>query len=84
MNRDEMLKKLRLTEAQYRDLMAKYVTFCKSLDNSQKRVVRHNMPKLEKAAKSFGPDVTVEDFKKFCGPEILECGIGGCWGGDDD
>lgn len=83
MNRDEMLRKLGLTDAQYRDLMGKLLTFCQSLDDSQKRVVRHNLPNLEEAARSFGPDVSVEDFKRFCGTQILECGWG-CMGGDDD
>lgn len=83
MTREEMLKKLRLTEAEYTDLISQFLKFTGNLDEAQKRVVRHNMPKLEKAARSFGPDVTVEDFKKFCGPVLLADGWG-CWGGEDE
>lgn len=83
MTHREMIAKLGLTEAQYRDLMANFLTFCRTLDDAQKRVVRHNMPKLEEAARSLGPDVSVEDFQKFCGPEIGACGLG-CWGEGDD
>jgi hypothetical protein len=80
MNHDEMLRKLGLTEAQYRDLMDKFLKFCQGLDEDQKKLVRHNLPSLEQAAKSFGPDVSVEDFKKFVGEKIIICGLG-CMGG---
>jgi len=83
MSHEEMLKKLGLTEAQHRDLMTKLLHFCRSLDDSQKKVVKDNLPTLEEAARSFGPDVSVEDFKKFCGKEILVCGWG-CMGGHTD
>ncbi len=86
MTHREMIEKLGLTEKQYRELMKRFAEFCKSLDEDQKRVVRHNLPRMEQAARSLGPDVTVEDFKEFCGTEVSAMGMG-CFaedGGDED
>jgi hypothetical protein len=83
MTRREMLEKLGLTEEEYADLMKKTLGFCKSLNEAQKRVVKSSLPSLEEAARSFGPDVSVEDFKGFVGHEIIACGVG-CWEEDDE
>ena len=72
MTHDEMLKKMHLTDGELRDLLRKFHSFFKSLDKQQQAVVKYSLPKLERAAKTFGPDVTpdnLEDLLEAAGNE---------------
>jgi len=65
MTHKQMLKKLGLTEDEHRDLVTKFAAFHSSLNENQRRVVRHSMPTAEQAAKSFGRGVTAEHIERL-------------------
>lgn len=69
MTRNELLARMGLTEKQLMELLHKFRHFYKSLDPKQKSVVKHSLPTLEAAAKSFGPDVTVDDLHELFGTD---------------
>lgn len=89
MTHKEMLKRMGLTEEEFRDLLTKFRHFYDLLNANQKAVVTRSLPTLEAAARSFGPDVSVEDMQELLGADAA----GGVFGsnvlgqqtnGDDD
>jgi hypothetical protein len=65
MNHDEMLSRLKLTEAEFRELLSKFSEFVESLNERQGDLVTASMPTLVQAAASFGPDVDPEDLARL-------------------
>jgi hypothetical protein len=61
MSHEEMLRQLRLTEVQFRDLLQRYANFMNSLDADQKAVIKSTSPSLAQAAASFGPGASEAD-----------------------
>lgn len=68
MTRDEMLRRLGLTELELEDLLDKYRQFHKSLSDRQRVVMTRSLPSVEEAIRSFGPDVTVDDMQILLDP----------------
>jgi hypothetical protein len=75
MTRDEMLKKLGLTQEENDELMSKFAKFLQSLTPNQKRVFLDLMPRTDDVVKSFGPDVTIEQLQTLATPEALAAGV---------
>lgn len=75
MDKQEMLGKLGLSEDEYKKLLTKFATFFNSLEDNQKRVINNWLPHLDEIAKSFGPDVTVEQLKKLSDLENVCIGV---------
>lgn len=63
MTHEEMLKQLRLTDKQFRDLLLKYTNFLKSLDADQQAVIKSSEPSMAQAAASFGPGASEADLR---------------------
>jgi len=61
MTHEEMLKKLGLTDQQFRDLLKKHSDFLNSLDPAQQAVIKRSTPTLAHAAASFGPGASETD-----------------------
>lgn len=78
MTRDEMLNKMGLTDAEHRDLMAKFTAFQNSLNANQKRVMSRSVVSLSQAAKSFGPNVTADDVQSNLIGPTGGSSVGGC------
>lgn len=68
MTRVELLNKMNLTDAEHRDLMAKYEAFAASLNPNQQRVVTRCLLTLEQARTTFGPHTTIADIESLVGP----------------
>lgn len=75
--REELLRRLGLTDKELRDFLSKFMAFYRSLNEPQKRVIERTLPTLEQAARSFGPDVTVQDIEALVGSEVPG-GSSGC------
>lgn len=75
MDKPEMLRKLNLSETEYKELLAKFAAFFNSLSNEQKKVINNWLPKFDEIAKAFGPDVTVEQLKKLSDLENVCVGV---------
>jgi hypothetical protein len=75
MTREEMLKKLGLTQEENDELMNSLGRFLQSLTPNQRRVFKDLMPKPEDVARSFGPDVTIEDLQTLATPVALAGGV---------
>jgi hypothetical protein len=65
MTRNEMLKRLRLTSEEFKDLMQKLEKFHKSLNEPQRVVIERSLPGPAAAAATFGADVTVEQLQRL-------------------
>lgn len=65
MTRNEMLKRMGLREDQLIHLLESFSRFYNSLDAAQKKVVNRSLPTLERAAKTFGPDVNPVEIQKY-------------------
>jgi hypothetical protein len=82
MTREEMLKKSGLTEAEFRELVAKFKGFHNSLNAAQRAAVDRWLPSAERIAASFGPALTREKLAENLGtkdaPEVAsaQSGIG--------
>ena len=76
MTRDEMLKRMKLTDEELKDLIHKCKNFHNSLNEHQRAVVTHSLPTVTAAAKTFGPDVTAEDLKKNLGIDFTAGAFG--------
>jgi hypothetical protein len=67
MTRNEMLKRMDLTDEDLKDLVHKFKTFHSSLNERQRAIVTRSLPNISSAAKSFGNDVTAEELQKELG-----------------
>jgi len=76
MTRNEMLKRMKLTDEELKDLILKFKAFQKSLNKNQRAVVKISLPKASTAAKTFGDDVTAKDLKKLFGTESTSITLG--------
>jgi hypothetical protein len=65
MNHDEMLHRLGLTDAQLKDMLAKFRALEASLDHAQQAAFRRSIPTLTDAMEAFGDDVTKEQLLKM-------------------
>ena len=65
MTRDEMLKRLGLSDEELKDLLHKFVKFHKSLNDHQKAVIDRSLPTTAAAAKTFGATVTPAHLQKL-------------------
>ena len=62
---DELLRRIGLTDAELRDLQAKFHQFASGLDPAQKNSLLNSIPTAAEAAESLGPDVTAAQLEKF-------------------
>jgi len=62
---DEILRRLRLTDQEVRDMEAKFHAFANSLGPAQIRSLKKSTPKVADAAKTVGQDVTAERLEQF-------------------
>jgi hypothetical protein len=69
MTRNEMLKRMRLTDDELKDLVHKFKAFHNSLNEPQRAVIKTSLPKPSAAAKTFGDDVTAKDLKELFGTD---------------
>jgi hypothetical protein len=65
MDRNQMLKKLGLSEHELRDLLQKLSELESGLTTAQRAVLKSSSPTLSEAAATFGPDVTADDLRAF-------------------
>ena len=63
--REELLKRMGIEDANFRDYLKKSAHFVNSLDKNQKRFHLEHLPErtVEQVAESLGPDVTEEDVR---------------------
>lgn len=66
-SREQMLKRMGIKDADFRDYLTKHAAFLKSLNASQRKFHHSNIPrkKVGEVAKSLGPDVTSEHVKRL-------------------
>jgi hypothetical protein len=76
MTRDEMLQKMGLSDQDHKELLVKFAAFHASLKPSQQEVLMRSMLPLDQAAKSFGPNVTVEHLQAIAASANV--GTNGC------
>lgn len=67
MDRQRQLKRLKLTQAELDDLLAKWRNFHKSLNPAQRRVIDVSFRSTETALKTFGSDCTPKDLLDLVG-----------------
>lgn len=84
MTREEMLKRLGVTEAELRDFLHRFSQFAASLDPKQRAMLERSMPSMEEARKAFGPDVSEEDLLKLFGGGRMDTPVIVCLPGIDD
>jgi len=65
MTRDEMLKKLGITNEEFKDLVHKLEKLYLSLTESQRVVFVRSFPTAASAAASFGKDVTSDQLQRL-------------------
>jgi hypothetical protein len=63
MTRDEMLKRMGLTDHEFRSLVEKFREFYGHLNPAQQAVVHHALPRFEQAIGLFGHDIKKTDVK---------------------
>jgi len=61
MNRDDMLKKLGVSQDQLQDLFRKFESFFNTLNPQQQKVVKASLPTVQEAVQAFGADATAAD-----------------------
>ena len=76
MDRQRLLKRLRLTQPELDDLLTKWRNLHKSLNAAQRKVIDASLPDTKTALKTFGPDCTEKDLldlfgKDEHGPRLL-------------
>jgi hypothetical protein len=76
MTRNEMLKRMKLTDEELKDLVLKFKNLQKSLNKQQRAVIRLSMPRASDAAKTFGADVTAKELKELLGTESTSISFG--------
>ena len=64
MNREEMLKRLHLSDHELKDLLEKFMAFRNSLNHDQRETLDRSLPRLKEALESFGPGATKEELEK--------------------
>jgi hypothetical protein len=84
MNEHTFLLSMRLSRAEFYDLIDKFLRLLDDLNEAQRVVVINSLPRLWDAARSFGPDVDPEDlfalmWRRGGGPEGSFLGTRG-WG----
>jgi hypothetical protein len=65
MTRDEMLRKLGLTNEEFKDLIHKLERLHQSLTESQRAVFVRSFPTAASAAASFGSDVSADQLQRL-------------------
>jgi hypothetical protein len=85
MTRDELLEKLKLTDRQLKDLLAKFEAFQNDLDADQLKVLKRSLPTLCEALSWLGPHATEDQLRELFGgghkghkgPPIIVCHFAG-------
>jgi len=76
MTRDEMLRRLGLTDLELREMLAKFRDFYVTLDHNQQDTIKRSLPMAE-ALEAFGPEVTKESllelFEDKSGTALMIC-----------
>ena len=70
MTREEMLKKMGLTQEELKDLLLKLAQLRASLNDRQRAVLDRSLPTHSAAATTFGADVTAGDLEKALSDEL--------------
>jgi hypothetical protein len=65
MNHNEMLKELGMSHAELRELLVKFDTFLKSLNEAQQNALRRSLPTHSEAIKAFGPGLNADELLKL-------------------
>ena len=65
MNREELLKELGLSEAEFQDLLQKFDAFFASLDENQQAVVSRSLPSTADVLATLGPGANEADLQKL-------------------
>ncbi len=61
MTREEMLSKLGIGDADFRDYLTKVAAFRSSLNENQLALFHRSLPNVSQVASAFGPDVKESD-----------------------
>lgn len=69
MDRQRLLKRLKLTQHELDDLLNKWRHFTKSLNPAQRRVIDVSLPSKETALKTFGSDCSEQDLLDLFGSD---------------
>jgi len=80
MTREEMLKRMGLTDHEFRQLVEKFREFYGHLNPAQQAVVHHALPRFEQAIGLFGHDIKKSDVKMMLRREDDAGGGGGGFG----
>jgi hypothetical protein len=67
MDRQRLLKRLRLSQTELDDLLTKWRAFSKSLSPAQRKVMNASLPSTEFALKTFGSGATEKDLLDLFG-----------------
>jgi hypothetical protein len=78
MTREEMLKRMGLTDHEFRHLVEKFREFYGHLNPAQQAVVHHALPRFEQAIGLFGHDIKKTDVKMMLTAD--DSGGGGSFG----
>jgi hypothetical protein len=70
MTREEMLKRMGLTQEELTDLLQKLAQLHASLNDHQRAVLDRSLPTHSAAAKTFGANVTAADLQKLLSAEF--------------
>lgn len=62
---EDLLKRIGLSDADLRDMQAKFSNFFGSLNEAQKKSLRRSLPTSADAAATLGPDVTPQTLEDF-------------------
>ncbi|MGC2619304.1 MAG: hypothetical protein WA414_09710 [Acidobacteriaceae bacterium] len=65
MTREEMLSKMGISDADFRDYLTKLTAFRASLNPAQQAFFDRGKPTVAQAAHAFGPGATAEDVEKL-------------------
>jgi hypothetical protein len=65
MTREEMLSKMGIGDADFRDFLTKLSAFRNSLNPAQQKFFDGSKPTVDQVAKSFGPGATAGDVEKL-------------------
>ncbi len=66
MTREEMLEKLGIGDADFRDYLNKVSAFRNSLNPNQLALFHRTLPSVSQVAAAFGPDATESDVESLC------------------
>jgi hypothetical protein len=69
MDRQRLLKRMRLKQNEMDDLLSKWQQFSKSLNPAQRKVMNASLPSKEMALKAFGSDCSENDLVDLFGKD---------------